>query len=94
MEIHALGKRRHLLHLSGSDCWNWCLKIIRSKGAFKNQVFLLTLSLLALCVDGLSFLRDLPIPLQERNVLKKSGKNLQRLLGEGWFGRYRGRYSA
>lgn len=34
------------------------------------------------------------IQLEKRNVLKNSGKNLQRLLGQGWFGRSRGRYSA
>lgn len=83
LEIHVFGERRHCRHhLSGSDCWNWCLKIIRSEGAFKNQMFLLTLSSLALCMDGLSSLGARPIQLQEKNGVKKNGENFQ--IPGGW----------
>lgn len=42
---------------------------MRSKGAFKNQVLLLSLSLLGLCLSGLSASRE---ELEERQVVKES----------------------
>lgn len=47
---------------------NWYLQSVRSQGAFTNEVSLPTVSILALCVDGISSSRDLPMQVPERSV--------------------------